>query len=223
MLVLLFASHSIAGEVSWVPPSTVQWKGDLDQPTLRKFRKILEEQPVSQLAFVDSSGGMKLVAEGLIDDIVENDLSTSAQGVCNSGCALAFLAGKRRSLLPSEPERVTKIGIHGSFHKGSMKSVAPTEKEITFLIAATNGKMPRNFVELALNTKSAQGGLMVYERPIKTSAGEFQVLFCDAIGENSSFACIPIPSENPISLGVISQEHSEPISIEAKPAVAPAK
>lgn len=199
---IAFSSFAYAGEVTWIPPSTIEWKGDFELKEWRAFRSILEDHPVTHLSLVNSNGGIKMVAEWVVRAVQERKLSTSAKGICNSACASAFLASSDRVMLPSGTDSPTKIGIHGSFNPKTLESAVPTEREIAFVLDATAGKMPRKLVELILHTKSIRGGLMIYESPVNTAVGPTTVMFCDTKDDNSGFACAPLKGEDAISLGI---------------------
>lgn len=198
-----FSNLDFAGQVTWIPPSTVKWTGDLELTEWRAFKNLLDDHPVTHLALVDSNGGTKTVVAWVINAIRERRLSVSAKGICNSACALAFLASSDRVMLPSGTDSPTKIGIHGYFNRTTLESAIPTEQEIAFVMDATAGKMPRKLVELILHTKSSRGGLMIYESPVTTEKGKTSVLFCDTKDDNSGFACAPLQGADAVSLGIV--------------------
>jgi hypothetical protein len=107
-------AHCQAADIRFIPPSTststaptIVIAGTLVSGDLAKFSTYADRITAGTKVFVtlDSNGG--LVAEGLNigEAIAHRGFATVANHKCLSACALTWLAGARRAVIPRYPYR----------------------------------------------------------------------------------------------------------------------
>lgn len=83
-----------------------------DEDTRTLARALREDPQLTTLVFEQCSGGTISAAYGFADLIKLRRLQTVASGSCASACALAFLAGARRSF--GNSIAVNWVGLHAA-------------------------------------------------------------------------------------------------------------
>lgn len=81
--------------------------GNLDWELFGAFEQTLENYPNIQSIRLGSTGGYVFVARAMAEKILERSLDTHITTHCYSACAVAFLAGERRTMSES-----AEIGFH---------------------------------------------------------------------------------------------------------------
>jgi len=72
--------------------------GDIGHGATKKLNSLLAQNPKSTVLVLNSKGGLIAESRGLANTIKEHGLNTHVKERCYSACALAFIAGKQRSL-----------------------------------------------------------------------------------------------------------------------------
>ena len=98
LLLLLFAFHVGAhGAEITIEGVFIHVNGFLGNTDPEKFRSVLNESPqITTVVFENSNGGTVKAARGFADLISSKKLDTVVKGACHSGCAYAFLSGKKK-------------------------------------------------------------------------------------------------------------------------------
>lgn len=81
--------------------------GNLDWELFSAFEKTLNNNPQIQSVRLGSAGGYVFVARAMAAKILERSLDTHIATHCYSACAVAFLAGERRTMAES-----AQLGFH---------------------------------------------------------------------------------------------------------------
>lgn len=191
-----------ASEVSWAPSGVVEWRGEIDEDGLAAFQAILLVKPAKGLVLIQSVGGTRRVTKELVAIVRAKSLATSARDSCRSSCALVFLAGNVRTLLPSGNRTPTSLAFHGYYDPKTSALVPPTSSEVAYLVDSTDGGISRALAEKVLNTKSIRGGLIVLASPVDTRAGPLSVMYCDA-EPDAKLSCDGVTDQTAESLGIV--------------------
>jgi len=82
-------------------------EGSIDFGITRDFRALLEQYPEGTRVVLSSQGGSIYEGRGLAILIQNHDLDTHVDDECSSACTLAFIGGKKRTLVAT-----AKLGFH---------------------------------------------------------------------------------------------------------------
>lgn len=203
---LLFATTFLCAEVA----NSVRyvWVGDISQTSLDRLKQRLHdtESKIQELEFRDSRGASTAggrISTELVAVIEENNINTFVQGQCASACAIAFMAGKKRTLLPSKDGVITYLHIH-PLRNGRTGEInyGGTDKDLKMLVEKSEGKLNIEFFEKIYETKNAQGGIFVFSEPFLTTHGKHYVVFC--LGDEFLLprTCAPIQNITPNDFGI---------------------
>jgi ATP-dependent protease ClpP protease subunit len=105
--------------------SRVYLKGEFNFDLNSDLQILLKQNATIKTIELDSSGGLIYAARALAFTIGKNQLNTHVEGVCNSACTVAFMAGNNRTLGENG-----KIGFHQyEFQKQHPLQVKQAEDE----------------------------------------------------------------------------------------------
>ena len=105
--------------------SRVYLKGEYNFDLNSDLQILLKQNATIKTIELDSSGGLIYAARALAFTIGKNQLNTHVEGVCNSACTVAFMAGNNRTLGENG-----KIGFHQyEFQKQHPLQVKQAEDE----------------------------------------------------------------------------------------------
>jgi hypothetical protein len=99
--------------------TAVEVVGALEGEAARRLEAALAAAPGARVVVLESGGGNLAVALEAYRLIRARGLDTAARGVCASACAVAFLAGARRSAAAG-----TRFGFHRASGAGAAVGVA---------------------------------------------------------------------------------------------------
>jgi len=83
---------------------------EIDYGHSEKLLEILKTNENIELLILTSEGGFIKAGYDIADVVIDAELNTHVDSICESTCATVFLAGKKRSL-----ELGAKIGFHSSY------------------------------------------------------------------------------------------------------------
>ena len=181
---MALASNVRAGGVTLVAPGLVEWKGPIDVSNTLVFNELLgkstPQNPIVTIRLVASEGGINKAVRIVRSLIHQNHLKTEARSHCLSGCAMVFLAGSGRTLLAAEgAEEPTILGFHGTYNPRTWELVGPEEEDISYMVAASNGRISREFALKIMQTRDHNGGLLILEKNAARLLGKEPVFYCD--------------------------------------------
>ena len=105
--------------------SRVYLKGEFNFDLNSDLQTLIKQNDKIKTVELDSSGGLIYAARALAFTIEKNQLNTHVEGICNSACTVAFMAGKNRTLGENG-----KIGFHQyEFQKQHPLQVKQAEDE----------------------------------------------------------------------------------------------
>jgi hypothetical protein len=103
----------------------VYLKGEFNFDLNSDLQTLIKQNDKIKTVELDSSGGLIYAARALAFTIEKNQLNTHVEGICNSACTVAFMAGKNRTLGENG-----KIGFHQyEFQKQHPLQVKQAEDE----------------------------------------------------------------------------------------------
>ena len=146
--------------------------GPLTLQALEEFKLALKDNPnITELEFVDSPGSHSdagLIVYGFINAINRRKLNTFARGECFSSCAVIFLMGFERTLLPSanlQKVTGTTLFLHPARDNESGE-IWPeyTESLNKILFERSGGKMSLEFLRTMFKAKSKRGGIYIVRK-----------------------------------------------------------
>lgn len=121
--------------------------GGINDGSADRLDMALQKAPSVVTVVLSSNGGWIREGTMLADVIRKRGLNTYVEGICESACTIAFLAGKDRAAAPS-----AKIGFHASRGVGSgERKPAPGDTEQLRAIYRQAG-LPASFVARAIET-----------------------------------------------------------------------
>ena len=172
------------------------------------FNRLLQnsttKNPITTVRLIASEGGIRK-AELVVSQLFkENHLRTEARSHCLSACALVFLAGETRILLPAnDSEEPTILAFHGYYHPTTLELVTPQPEDINYLIESTNGRISRQLAWKILQTRDHNGGLIVFEPSTARKLGKVPVSYCDKPADSEVATCETL-DKSAHDLGLIS-------------------
>jgi hypothetical protein len=209
-LCLSIITSATATEVAVLAPGLVQWKGNIDRKGALQLTELLKQHvPIQTIRFTQSDGGVRGVVIAISKTIKQNGYATEALGTCASGCAMAFLAGHTRSLLPAPPgEEPTVLAYHGYYDPKTFQPLDPQEDDIKYMVSSTNGGIDRGLAIKILSTKSMNGGLLVLEPQAMKTLHQSEISYCDKYEGSVKLTCDSV-AKTAESLGIVSHEQTK--------------
>ncbi len=176
---------------------------------LARLKLRLEQEPkLTGIFFEDVEGtrghGVEVV-DGFREQIEKANLSTYARGFCLSSCAVIFLYGVKRTLLPNKIQaRPSMLGLHpvrkfftDDVNEFGQVQVRPTELSNQYIHQRSGGKFPLELLEQMYNTDDGSGFLYILSKP--NSAGVHILLSRSMRGGNKA---VPVSNLMPQDLGI---------------------
>ncbi len=201
---MVSCGSSQGSEVLLEGPYSVVWKGNIDLEGAGKLDEIFLRSAPKSITFVESFGGTRAATERVVALVRAHALQTQARGNCRSACALAFLAGRDRTMLaPLRGEAPTMLGLHGYYHSKTHLLLTPEPGDTAYLREVTGGRMSAELIHKVTNTTNIRGGLMVLESSIASAKRVPDVIYCDSPVEGEKLRCETVPGQTAASLGLI--------------------
>lgn len=147
-------------------------EGPLTLKSLEEFKLALKDHPnISELELVDSPGSHAdagLVVSGFINAINRLKLNTFARGECFSSCAVIFLMGFERTLLPSRNEKKvtgTTLFLHPARDNESGEIWPEYTNSLNVMVSErSGGKISLEFLRTMFNAKTKGGGIYIIRK-----------------------------------------------------------
>jgi hypothetical protein len=203
-------TSATATEVALVAPGLVQWKGNIDREGALQLAELIKQHvPIQTIRFTQSNGGRRGVVITISKAIKQNGYATEVLGHCGSGCAIAFLAGHTRRLLPASPGGdPTILAFHGYYYPVTFQPADPQEDDIEYMVSSTNGGIDRGLAIKILSTKSMNGGLFVLEPQAMKTMHRPETSYCDTYEGSDELTCDSV-TKTAESLGIVTHEQTE--------------
>lgn len=147
-------------------------EGSLSLKVVEEFKLALMEHPnITELELVDSSGSHAnagMVVSGFVNAINRLKLTTFARGECFSSCAVIFLMGFERTLLPSRhADKVTgtTLFLHAARNNESGEIFTEYTTSLNERISErSGGKISLEFLQTMLKAKTKNGGIYIIRK-----------------------------------------------------------
>ncbi|GAA4333859.1 hypothetical protein GCM10023165_09270 [Variovorax defluvii] len=156
------------------------------------------------MVFEDSLGGTYAGALHYIEVIKRNDINTVVKGKCFSACALAFLAGKQRSI--GSATGVTAISLHSSriLVDGVPQEYTDKRPLMSKIYELTGGKMKPEVLELIRKSWTEASGV-VFVAYSFLGFTHFKTLYCDGTQGADTSKCTRLANADPYEMGVLTK------------------
>lgn len=180
--------------------------GDITDEDTRTLARALREDPhLTTLVFEQCRGGTLSAAYGFADLIKLRRLQTVASGPCASACALAFLAGARRSFGASSA--LNWVALHAARRPDGSgpSSDALNRQMLGTLKTFTSGKLSSELLQLIAKSWSARSGVFFVRAGGELSSRD-GVWYCDGRqGSDPPHQCKRLPGFDPLSQGIVTE------------------
>lgn len=187
---------------------TYIWKGVMNLESLQDFKLAMKKEvPILGIEFQNSNGAggsAGAIIAAIEEQIDFNKLNTYARGQCASTCAIAFLMGEKRTLLPPANNVPTHLMLHAVFNRQSGEiDYGATDKYFKKIVLKSNGKWHLSLLEKIYEAKNRTGGLFILREPVATAtSGKQQVFYCSGEEKKLNRLCEPIVGLKPQDLGI---------------------
>jgi hypothetical protein len=184
------------------------WDGELTTTGLARLNKIIDTEPsITGVEFNDSRGAPAsavTIVKGIETQIDKHHLNTFARGQCASACAIAFLLGYERRMLPSKSNFSTHLFLHAA-RNTAFNEIDYTENDrlLKKIVEQSHGKIKLAFLEKIYEAKNANGGIFILREKTKAADGNsYFVFFCNGEEKQINKPCAPIKDITPTDLGI---------------------
>lgn len=172
--------------VSTVTAQHFRIENKIDQAVLEKFDAAIKANPaISVLEFdgvMDFSGIDIDAIMGLHDRIKQHHLSTTARGLCVGSCALLFMTGYTRTILPAANNRSTRVVLRPITNQYHEFLVEQTDTLIDEIITRSDGKVTKDFIRKIYLVRDDVASIMIQYLAGKS---DIHVSFLERAGQKS--------------------------------------
>ncbi|MFZ6874997.1 hypothetical protein ACO0LF_23285 [Undibacterium sp. Di27W] len=175
--------------VSVSTPAAIQYfrvEKKIDKALLEKFDAAIKTQPeISGLEFDGVMDGPEIDVDaimGLHDRIKQYHLATAARGFCIGPCALLFMTGYTRTLLPAENNRSTRVALRPLTNQYHEFLVQQTDTLIADIIERSDGKITAEFIGKIYLVRDDFASLMIHYLAGKS---DIRVVFLERVGDKT--------------------------------------
>ncbi|MFZ6656963.1 hypothetical protein [Undibacterium sp. TJN19] len=158
--------------------------GKIDKAMLERFDNAIKtNRAISGLEFDNVMDSREIDLDavmGLHDRIKQYHLSTAARGLCIGSCALLFMTGYTRTILPSARTGTTRVGLRPLVNQYNEFMTEQTNELITEIIKRSDGKITLEFMEKIYRVRDEIASLMIQYH---TGKNDIQVIFLERGGE----------------------------------------
>lgn len=177
------------------------------------FKAAFAQEGIERLILVNGPGGDLWTGMQVARMVQAQGIQTVASGSCVSACSLIFIAGKKRAFGTGHLPRNTLVGIHGA-HDNFTKQVNP--QHMPQMYAFYKQQMGEKFDDAVIgqalyDMKDASGLLTLRELERNRPADRVPV-FCPSRSTPRA-ECVSHTQKDAFSLGVITQEATEPLNL----------
>ncbi|MFZ6769947.1 hypothetical protein ACO0LM_23075 [Undibacterium sp. Di26W] len=159
------AQTTMPAAVSPVTDQLFRIQRKIDQAVLEKFDAAIKANPaISVLEFdgVTDFAGIDIDAiMGVHDRIKQYRLSTTARGLCVGSCALLFMTGYTRTVLPAANNRSTRVVLRPITNLYHEFLVEQTDTLIEEIITRSDGKVTKDFIRKIYLVRDDVASIMI--------------------------------------------------------------
>lgn len=144
-----------------------------------KLSAILATEKISKVVFKNSGGGSFSWGLRVGKLIAEKKLTTVAEGICASACAIAFMGGEVREFSSEQPD--SALMFHPGFEPGSQVPALETKPILLAWLEARTGQPSPPDFSAAMNRITQRKGGVYFLAPTHGLALKkgVSVLFCE--------------------------------------------
>ena len=163
----------------------------------------VEFEKKKKIVFENSFGGTYAAAKYYIEIIKKYKLSTIVNGKWYSACALAFLAGRERTV-ESASGVISAISFHSGrvVVNGSARAFDKNERLISLISELTDGKMSKNILALIKDSWSESSGVIFIIYP-SFIFSRTKTIYCDGSQGFDTSKCVALSDADPVDMGVL--------------------
>ncbi|MFZ6723346.1 hypothetical protein [Undibacterium sp. Ji49W] len=178
----------VSSVISLTPATTQRFRieNKIDQAVLEKFDVAIKANPaITVLEFdgvMDFSGIDIDAIMGLHDRIKQHHLSTTARGLCVGSCALLFMTGYTRTILPAANNRSTRVVLRPITNQYHEFLVEQTDTLIEEIITRSDGKVTKDFIRKIYLVRDDVASIMIQYLAGKN---DIHVSFLERAGEKT--------------------------------------
>jgi len=200
----LYVSFPAVAAVSVSDDGDIIVSGLIDRQLVEEFRAILNQSKGDtrrKVVFDQSLGGLVGSSATLAILIEGNGLNTVARRQCSSGCALAFLAGRHRTVDTRQFPVV--IGFHNAYKKDGTPTDDPANlmKRLDYY---TKRRLTGEIRDLIYGaTSPARGILFIFEKTGSNTPDS--VRYCDERADSNPDNCRVLAGVDARSMGIIDE------------------
>lgn len=163
---LVVAGHSSTLGAGIASENRYILEGALTTEKLQKFQDALKENPdIKELELINSKGSADNagpIVFGFIRAIDRLKIKTFARGRCFSSCAVVFLMGYERTLLPGTANDATTLMLHAARDNTNDEFMSRLTNMVNEKITErSNGKISKALLDTMYQAKNKYGGLYI--------------------------------------------------------------
>jgi|GEM_PF-5086322 len=158
--------------------------GKIDKVMLEKFDAAIKTYPaISVLEFDGVMDAREIDIDAIMGfhhRIKQYHLSTTARGLCIGSCALLFMTGYTRTMLPGVNKTSTRVGLRPLTNKQDEFMMDETDALIEEIVKRSDGKITLEFIRKIYLVRDEIASLMIQLRAGKS---DVQVIFLERAGQ----------------------------------------
>jgi hypothetical protein len=176
-----------------------------DSDTILLKKTLVDNPSITTLVFQQCTGGTLSAALDIANLIRARGLQTVASRQCSSACAIAFLAGTRRSF--DNHTGVTAIGLHMPRKQDGSGPSADhfTEQVLQAVRASTGDKLAPELLALLRRSWTAASGIYFVRKSLFFWKTE-EVLYCDGSEGGNASKCKRVNGYSALSQGIVTTD-----------------
>lgn len=189
--------------------------GPTVDPDFLSFKQAFAKGGIKRLILVNAPGGDLWTGMQVARMVQDAKIKTVVSGSCMSACSLIFMAGQERAFGTGHLPRVTLVGIHGA-HAKDTKQVNPQAMPQMYALykQQLGEKFDSEVINQALyDIKEANGFLRI--REIERNLEKDRTPWFCPTGQTPLEQCRQHQGKDALSLGVVTQSHTEVLELPA--------
>ncbi|MGJ7491663.1 hypothetical protein [Variovorax sp. ZT4R33] len=172
-------------------------------PILTSDAKELDVDGLNAIVFQDSLGGTMEAARAYIELIKRRKLRTIVKGKCFSACALAFLAGSRRSATEGVNNMIV-LHVARVIENGVARPSNKNDITVALIRELTGGKItPEVLEKIAISWGEASG--VVFSIGPGWFGARKTTLYCDGSQGLDTSKCSYMFNADPFEMGILTE------------------
>ncbi|PXX37308.1 hypothetical protein [Undibacterium pigrum] len=158
--------------------------GKIDKVMLEKFDAAIRIHPtISELEFDGVMDSREIDIEAIMgfhQRIKQYHLSTTARGLCIGSCALLFMTGYTRTVLPGVNKASTRVGLRPLTNQQDEFMMDETDALIAEIVRRSDGKITLEFIRKIYLVRDEIASLMIQ---LHAGKSDVQVIFLERAGQ----------------------------------------